>query len=334
MEALLEPVHIDTGKSISRIYRVSQPLGRAVFVREDSWRTGARLSGTDKSDLLRGLTQRDVSLLQMVASQHYLTTDQVAALFFPSRRTAQMRLRWLRERKLLMRYTQFVPLLNGRRRLPSIFLLTERGAAVVAGCLGIPSGPTIKRSWTAAEYVLAMNHALGAIGFWITLALSASERQGLYIWISDDTLRSHFGSKKVDLSPDGHGVFLVEPGAEIDLYLEWDHSTEGKDRLEKKAKAYDMHTRGDYVLWVVPSDARERAVRGIIGPIAAEVALTTTIERLHREGPLGAIWQPVPGDGPRLALTDLPTHETDARIADCIGKPQWWERRLGGSQRA
>src|SRR5262249_46299643 len=113
--------------------RVILPTHRTIMVRESEWHsgTGMRIPRDEMAALLRRLRTRDVCLLLMLGQHHYLTTDLLQSLFFPSLRYTRMRLRWLTEsRRLLVRYRQQEPRHQGWRRRFSLFLLSERGAVV------------------------------------------------------------------------------------------------------------------------------------------------------------------------------------------------------------
>jgi protein involved in plasmid replication-relaxation len=170
------------------------PTRRSIFVRESDWHsgTGLRIPSAETAALLRGLRTRDVCLLLLLSQHHYLTTDQVEALLFPSPRSAQKRLRWLTDaRRLLMSCRQLEPRNWGWRRLPSLFLLSERGAVVLARVLRTDARRLVKRSWYAAEYVLQLEHDLDVNAFFVGLAAASRELadQGLYHWVGQDSLR-------------------------------------------------------------------------------------------------------------------------------------------------
>jgi hypothetical protein len=110
--------------------------------------------------------------------------------------------------------------------------------------------------------------------------------------------------------------------------------------LARKARAYLTQSGGaGNVLVVVTGPPREASVRRAIASVARDrdgARFWTSHQRLLGErGPLGAIWQEVGGDGPRVTLAGLPrSRATGLRVEDCIGKPGWWERRPGGGEGA
>src|SRR5581483_12299497 len=80
------------------------------------------------------LTQRDLLILQFLYDYRYLTTLQIRELFFPSLRSAQMRLQHLRDLHLIYRWRLIRT--PGVVRLPSLLLISPRGARIVAGHRG------------------------------------------------------------------------------------------------------------------------------------------------------------------------------------------------------
>ena len=90
------------------------------------------------------------------------------------------------------------------------------------------------------------------------------------------------------------------------------------------------------MVFVAPGPAREESIRSIIdhllpGGVTTCTFWVTHTELLADDGSIGAIWRRVEGDGDRISILDLPSRPRSLRpIADCIGKPDWWERRPGG----
>jgi hypothetical protein len=332
-----------------RAPRLVLPGSRTIFVRESEWRsgTGLRLPAEEVRVLLRCLRSRDVSILTTLAQQHYLTTDHAACLYFPSTRSAQMRLRWLTEQRLLlMRWRQLEPRDQGWRRRPSLYLLAERGAVVLARCLDADPRPLVKRSWLACEYGLHLAHDLEVNAFFVALAAASQHLsdQGLYHWVGQDSLRRGYQEEGAELAPDGWGRYLT-PASEVMFSLEWDLGTESPKRLVAKAGAYVSyfaeHPGGqlNHILFVGPGPVREQSIRAAIGraatPTDGSVRFWTTHAELLRErGSLGAVWLRFDGSE-RLTLPQMEGRPRTGRpVADCIGRPRWWERRPGAGEGA
>jgi hypothetical protein len=331
---------------------IVQPGVRTVFVREAEWKTGSRMPAAELASWLLRRRVRELVLLTMLSEHRYLTTEQLRALFFPSLRSAQLHLRRLaQELRLVMRWPQLEPVVAnpgpapsfwGWRRCSSLFLLTERGAAVVAAYRKLEPQSVVRRSWYAAEYCYHLEHDLETNGFWVSLAASARELpdQGLYHWVGDDSMRRNYQERGVDLAPDGWGRYLTAAG-EVLFSLEWDRGTEAPQRLSRKAQAYLAQPEGaGNVLVVVPGATREASIREAIGrglPAGRSLRFWTTQAGLLRDrGPLGPVWLEVGGRGTdRLQLAALPARaRSSRRVEDCIGKPTWWERRPGGGEGA
>jgi hypothetical protein len=331
---------------------VLQPGVRTVFVRKAEWKTGSRMPADELAAWLRRRRIRELVLLTMLGEHRYLTTEQLRALFFPSLRAAQLHLRWLaRDLRLVMRWPQLEPVVAdpgpaprfwGWRRRSSLFLLTERGAAVVAAYRKLDPQSVIRRSFYTAEYCYHLEHDLETNGFWVSLAAAARDLpdQGLYHWVGDDAMRRNFQERGVDLAPDGWGRYLT-PNGEILFSLEWDRGTEAPQRLSRKALAHlGQPEAAGNVLVVVPAATREPSVRSAIERSLPERRAvrfwTTSVGLLRDHGTLGDVWLEVGarGDG-RIGLASLPAHgRSGRRVEDCLGKPGWWEQRPGGGEGA
>src|SRR5437899_715044 len=307
-----------------------------------------RIPAEEMSTLLRSLRTRDVCLLNMLGQHHYLTTDLLQSLFFPSLRYTRMRLRWLTEsRRLLMRWRQLEPRNQGWRRRYSLFLLAERGAVVLARITRADVRSLVKRSWHAAEYGLQVGHDLDVNAFFVGLASRSRDLadQGLYHWVGQDSLRREYQDEGADLAPDGWGRYLT-PDGEVLFHLEWDLGTESYRRLVAKAQTYvnyaDVRPGGDlnHVLFVCTGPVREHTVRAAIvhasSPRRASIPFATThLDLLQERGHLGAIWLGHNDKGQRLRLPELPAIPNTGRlVSDSIGKPGWWERRPGAGEGA
>jgi hypothetical protein len=259
-----------------------------------------------------------------------------------------MRLRWLTEaRRLLVRWRQLEPRNRGWRRLHSLFLLSERGAVVLARVIKADVRPVVKRSWYAAEYGLHLEHDLDVNAFFVGLAAGsrALADQGLYHWVGQDSLRREYQEEGVDLAPDGWGRYLT-PRGEVLFSVEWDLGTESFRRLVAKVGAYVNHALADpgadlnHVLFVGTGPVRERTIRAAIAQAApagrSPIPFATThLALLQERGRLGAVWLGRDDTRPRLSLPMLPVVPSTGRpVGDCIGKPGWWDCRPGAGEGA
>ena len=227
------------------------------------------------------------------------------------------------------------------------------------------SFPTnLERSHDARDHCWHALHDLEANQFFVSLVSRSRQlaNEGLLLWHGEEQVRAERREKAREYkwptpTPDGCGVYLAERGR-ILFDLEWDRATESMGRMRQKIASYVgyfEHFRNaeqHHVLFVVPTDDREDKLQYTIwqgrphfGSDSCCSFWTTTSDRLRWWGPLGVIWlkvenraaEPPPLSvtrlGRRIPLKRLPPMQPNERaIADCIGKPAWWERRPGGGQ--
>jgi hypothetical protein len=320
-----------------------------VVIQEQGVKADVHLTEQQCAELLRSLTARDIAILTALTQYRYLDRPQVQSLFFPSPRMAQLRLMELWDQGLIHRWRVIQP--PGWRRGHSVLLLAVRGARLLAVCREEDPGPLMSRSQHARAHRFHLRHDLEANGFFIALAAASRPRpdEGLYHWVGEEACRrtSRTWGRR-PLTPDGWGRYLT-PTGEVIFLLEWDRGTASPSRIEAKATGYLRYfldrreAELNHVLLVTPGPAREEAVRGAITRVLRPVGRrprcrfwTTNRNLLQQAGPLGVIWASV-GDEPvdRSRLANLPCIPRSARrVADCIGKPDWWERRPGGGEGA
>lgn len=277
-------------------------------------------------------------MLEMLAQHRYLTTEQVASLFFPSLRTAQRRLKLMRRLGFVMRWRQIEP---NWRKLSSLFLLTETGAGYVAAERGEQPDALVRRSWNAAERTWSLLHELEVNAFFVDLAELSRDMAGfgLYHWLSEDRMRSNVMQRdnRRPIAPDGWGRFLC-PDREVLFHLEMDRGTEDARHLADKVAGY-VHFYGsgspEHVLFVAPTQQAEARIHQAIRRVPSGSTVrfwTTTRSLLDREGALAQVW--TRGED-RVALSDFDGLPRGAREAvRSIGKPDWWLHRLGAGEGA
>ncbi len=333
---------------------------RPFILRSIPKHTTTPLTQEQTSRLLRSLTQRDRCILQSFYDYRYLTTLQVQQLFFPSTRSTQLRVQFLKDHGLVYRWKMIEP--PGVTRRPSLLLITPRGARLLADLHGDFARPYLRRAKDARDHCWHVVHDLEANGFFIDLVQASrlALRDGLLRWVGEETCRADrrlFAKehRRPVATPDGAGSYLTA-GRIVRFDLEWDRGTASLSRLRQKVRTVVRYFKDTsdaeryHVLFVLSRPAREEALRPIIQDELDEDSCrfwTTTVERLEVEGPLGRLWcdsretkaeqgwPPPPrveaAKLSRLRLTELPSIEKSTRtINDCIGKPGWWERRPGG----
>jgi len=336
----------DLVKGQIRTRTVLTNKGHPNLIRESSPASEQPLNGRERDLLLRQLTPRDVAILTALSQYRYLDQSQLQQLFFPSQRTTQLRTAWLKNQGLVLRWLRLGP--QGWQRHPSVLLLSGRGARLLAALRAQDPRPGVRRSHHAQAHCFHLTHDLEANGFFIALAAASAplHGEGLYHWTGEWAGRLLYRERGAVFAPDGWGRYLT-PTGEVVLMLEWDRGTESPHRLGVKVKHYVSYFQGrrdadlNHILFVASTCAREDVIRSTIErrlPPSHRPCCrfwSTSVDRLQEPGPLAAIWSPVGGGSDRLQLAELPARPRSERsAADCICKPTWWERRIGGGEGA
>lgn len=264
-----------------------------------SKRTG-RTSRGNPTNKLR-LTERDLWLLESVAKMRFLTTGQLARLYFDgSRWSANKRLRKLLDAGHLKAWVRNLSEEN-------VYSITRNGISVVQDeNITLPLETKIPYGVDGnLEHLLTTNDVR------TSLALGLPEAGGEIVWWrSDWELRSH-GRERI--IPDG--LFLIKwHGLKEQAYsLEVDNNTKSSRNFLKKILAYaSVQSRGariyqiaDLMLLVVGSDHKwlERYRNS-----SRQVRLKTriwfaTARDLKDTGAAGAIW--LNGAEQKYSLRDL-----------------------------
>jgi len=297
--------------------------------------------------LLATLTCRDVAILLALDQYRYLDRHQLEQLFFQGPRSAQLRLRYLLESGLVLAWRMRRK--PGRVLAPWVFLLSLRGARLLAEVSQVASGPFVRRAEHARSAAFHVLHDIEANAFFVALAVASRNlpEQGLYHWVGErGCWRAYAEAHELGPIPDGWVRYLL-PEREVVFFLEWDRATLRRARIRSKVSQYRGYFRGRQratttnVLFVVPSDSREDQVREEIATVLSGAVSescrfwTTTTNHLQTEGPLGAIWRTAGFRTGLKRLAELPHQPRSSYPADaCVGKPAWWERRPAGGQGA
>jgi hypothetical protein len=292
------------------------------------------------------LRARDLVLLGMLYQHRYLSSRALGELFWPcnTHRGAMKRLNELHaDYRLLTRWQQLAPRRRGAAsRRPYVYMLTARGAALLAEAWGLDIKATIRRAWHAAHHPKRVHHDLAVSEFFTGLAVAAASWAGcgLYHWVGDDAMKRNHELVKGSLAPDSWGRLLL-PNREIKLNLEWDAGTEGGLPLTSKLRLYAVQLPpGEHLLFVAPHAPREQAIRQAVryvlgGDVAGFPLLTSSVDTLKREGQLGPAWTPIEDDSARLGPFELAGQpRTELEVGWALAKPYWWERRPGGGEGA
>ena len=259
------------------------------------------------------LTPRDVELIIAVHAHRVLRRDQTQRLLFPSKNTANERLKRLHQHGYLAR--RRLPVEYGLGSSQALYLLARRGAQLVAERLGVDVADV---GWARAHSRVStpfLEHTLAINDVRIAVTLAAARRgYDLERWIPEDELRRT--PDRVTIADDRHqptsvafvpdGYFVLNLGRQrTSFFLEVDRATMPNARWARKVRAYLAYVRsGAYarryrtnclrVLTVTTSDARlrnllrttERAGGGrmfwfaTLGELTAETALDAPIWRV------------------------------------------------------
>jgi hypothetical protein len=261
----------------------------------------------DLLSLIGVLTERDRRLIDVLTEHQVLTTDQLAALAFPSLDTAQHRLLRLHRLGVVDRF-RWNPTAGSATWH---YTLGPAGAALAAAARGAepPRPSELRRRAARLATSPRLGHLLGVNGFFCGLGSYARTHPGttLAAWWSERRCAEHYGQI---VRPDGYGAW-VEDGQRTEFFVEHDTGTEPLGRLVAKLPAYaDLVTAGGPahpVFFWLPSTAREAHLRRLLDERRATVAVATAAAELARAlgaSPAGPIWLPV-GSGRRRCLIDL-----------------------------
>lgn len=317
----------------------------SVLVRDDP-QLDDRLNPDTATDLLGRLGSRDIAALTALHQYRYLDREQLRLLLHSqSPRPCQRQLHKLRDLGLAHMW-HLKPRVGARTEEPTVWLISKRGARLLAAHLDQAPVPYVRRAADAWTNCWHVTHDLEANGFLVRLAAAAAPLaiEGLYHWTGEESCRSIYRTRGAAIAPDGWGRYLI-PGGEVLLLLEWDRGTESPSRLRAKFSTYANHfedktdARLSNVLVVAPTPSREETIRELLallirGRDRCCGFWLTNLDLLSRSGPLGEIWLPVAG-GRRHCLRELPARPASLRqVEDSIAKPRWWERRPGGGEGA
>jgi hypothetical protein len=201
---------------------------------------------------------------------------QIRQLFFPSTRSTQLRIQFLKDQGLIYRWKLIEP--PGITRRPFLLLISPRGARLLADIHGESPWPYVRRAIDARDYCWHVVHDLEANGFFIDLALAGrlALREGLLRWAGEVTCRverrlftTRYRLRLPVATPDGVGWYMFG-GKVIRFDLEWDRGTASLSRLRQKVRTAVRYfrtthdARGVHVLYVLSSRTREESLSAII----------------------------------------------------------------------
>ncbi|MFD3705802.1 replication-relaxation family protein [Nocardia sp. NPDC058658] len=282
------------------------------------------------------LTARDRWLLRMLYEHQVLTSHQIAALGFTSRRVARRRLLTLFRYGVISRFTPYRT--SGTH--PTHYVLATVGAQVLAAEEGLDLKELRWRADRAIGISLGIHlaHTVGVADWFTALATTARQRrdQTLGQWWSQTRCQRLWGDL---VRPDAYGRWSVGDTT-IEFFLEYDLGTENLGQLTRKLHGYSELAESTAIttpllIWL-PTIRREtnarRALheiwRSLDNPAAVPIATAAADfdnPEPHQPGPAGRVWLPLdsePGTGrvhlhqltrrwPRLTPPTVPTADAE-----------------------
>jgi hypothetical protein len=265
------------------------------------------------------LTDRDRSLVRLVAEHRVLTTGQLAAMYFTNLTTARHRLAVLVRLGLLRRF-------RPRREVgsaPGHYLLGPLGAALLG------AEDRDERKWlpqVRADRQLALArsqrlaHMTGASWFFAALIRHARTSGGkLTQWWGEQAtaqwlVPAYVGAGDLAVHPDGLGVW-AQDGTDLAFVLEYDTGTEHLAQLTAKLDGYarpagerSTSPVGLPVLFCFRTTRREQSARRALAahPAASVLHIATAAIDPEHTSPAGPVWLSLAGQPARpMRLIEL-----------------------------
>jgi hypothetical protein len=267
--------------------------------------TSTRADEARVAALAARVTDRDRAICEALYEHRVLTVTQLEQLYFASPERARQRLVTLYRLGVLERF-------RPRREQgshPYHYLLDRLGAQLVAAQRGLDLNDL---DWTRAKTLrlatsAQLDHLVEASGFFTRLAqaLRAAPEAALLEWSGQRRCAQRWGDL---VRSDGHARVML-PSGRVEVWLEWDRSTEPHARLRDKLDRYEELAlaleQAVTLLFVAPTTRRERHILDRLRPTGEVRVLTTTADRHHAD-PLAPNWL-APGGERRVALADLAT---------------------------
>ncbi|MTE17040.1 replication-relaxation family protein [Nocardia aurantiaca] len=240
--------------------------------RHHDTRAPRSISRTATAALVGRLTGRDHWILRMLHEHRVLTTNQLAALAFPTAKVARRRMALLHRYQVVDRFRP----LQARGSAPSHWVLAPAGAAILAA----EAAADVRALGYRSEHILTIAHSLHlthtlGVNEWFTTLTTAHHTPGgsgdapgvLVAWWSQTRAARLWG----DLArPDGYGRYTHttdtgSPPRVLDFFLEYDLGTTSLRRVAAKLLGYAELARSTGIVtpvlvWV-PTRARETHAR-------------------------------------------------------------------------
>ena len=197
------------------------------------------------------LTPRDLALIGAVHRYRVLRRDQAQLLLFPSKNTANQRLKLLYQHGYLAR--RRLPVEYGQGSGQALYLLGGRGASLVADQLGLDLAETGWRRSQNHVSSLFLEHTLMVNEVRLAVELACQhDGHTIEVWLREDALRAT--PERVWIEPDGRqrrrvalvpdAYFrLISAHRRASFFLEADRATETNGRWAQKILAYLAYLR-------------------------------------------------------------------------------------------
>lgn len=198
------------------------------------------------------LRERDVDIIEAVHKYRVLRQEQIQALFFGSRATAQTRLEKLYDHAYLDR--KFLPVYEGQGRSPTLYVLDRRGAETLRVQRGYDAITWHSSSKNLATDFLQHTTAINEVMIAVTLACRA---HGFILeeWQTESHLKADYdrvrirsgrGQETAPVIPDSYFTIIANQ-RRYPFALELDRGTMELKRFKTKVKAYmAYHQSGSY----------------------------------------------------------------------------------------
>jgi len=218
------------------------------------------------------LTERDLDVIEAVHYYRVLKQNQLEALFFGSRATAQFRLEKLYDHGFLDR--KFLPVALGAGRSPTLYVLDRRGAELLRAERGYDNLTFYHTSKDLSaqflDHTLAINDIMVAVvcgcrrhGFQLEIWRGENQIKGDYDRV---TIRGPNRLEEAPILPDSYFTVVAQQRRHH-FFLEVDRGTMPSARFRVKVLAYlAYHRSGGYerrygtqslrILTVVPGEKR------------------------------------------------------------------------------
>lgn len=212
--------------------------------KDNSRKRGSRHLRPDTPRPMR-LTDRDRAVVKAVNDFRVMRQDQVQRLLFPSRNTAQDRLRRLWEHGYLKRL--WLPSTGGIQTSPILYALDRRGADLLKREFGYDQS-RLRWSPRKAPSHTFLEHTLGLSEIRLGVHLACQpDDYALGEWQDEKGIKADFDRVQVSrqwvaVVPDAYFVVAV-PQGNLHFFLEYDRGSETLRTFRKKVAAYHAYCR-------------------------------------------------------------------------------------------